>query len=74
MNKEGRMKLELNYTCDICEEKIPIDFEKSFEEKKLQCPHCGVVYDFSEDDLAKFNECYKNFVQRMKASKKEPVL
>lgn len=68
------MKLELNYTCDICEETIPIDFGKSFEEKKLQCPHCGVVYDFSEDDLAKFNECYKNFVQRMKASKKEPVL
>jgi len=68
------MKLELKYTCDICEETIPINFEKSFQEKKLQCPHCGVVYDFSEDDLAKFNECYKNFVQRMKASKKETVL
>jgi DNA-directed RNA polymerase subunit RPC12/RpoP len=71
MNKEGKMQLQLNYTCDICEETIHLDFEKSFEEKKLECPHCGVVYDFSEDDLAKFNECYKNFVQKMKDSKKE---
>ena len=71
MNKEDKMQLRLNYTCDVCEETIHLDFEKSFEEKKLDCPHCGVVYDFSEDDLKKFNECYNNFVQRMKESKKE---
>lgn len=65
------MQLELNYSCDVCEKIIQLDFEKSFEEKILECPHCGVVYDFSEDDLAKFNECYKSFVQNMKESKKK---
>ena len=65
------MQLQLNYSCDVCEEIIHLDFEKSFEEKKLDCSHCGVVYDFSEDDLVKFNECYTNFVQKMKESKKE---
>ena len=71
MNKESKMQLQINYSCDVCEDTIQLDFEKSFEEKKLDCPHCGVVYDFSEDDLAKFNECYKSFVQKMKESKKK---
>ena len=65
------MQLQINYSCDICEEAIHLDFEKSFEEKKIECQQCGVVYDFSEDDLAKFNECYTNFVQKMKEAKKE---
>jgi transcription elongation factor Elf1 len=65
------MQLRLNYTCDVCEETIQLDFEKSVEEKKIECQHCGVVYDFSDDDLAKFKECYKSFVQKMKESKKK---
>jgi len=69
MKKENKMQLRLNYTCDICEGTIHLDFEKSFEQKKIECDHCGVVYEFSDDDLTKFNECYKNFVQKMKEAK-----
>lgn len=75
MKKEDKMPLRLNYTCDVCEGTIQLDMTKSFEEKRIECNHCGVVYDFSDDDLAKFNECYKNFVQKMKEARKEiPLL
>jgi DNA-directed RNA polymerase subunit RPC12/RpoP len=73
MNKEVKMQLQVNYSCDVCEETIHLDFEKSFEEKKLECPHCGVVYDFSEDDLAKFNLCYNELLQKMNAANKKQV-
>ena len=67
------MKLQVNYRCDICEEIIQLNFEKSLSEKKLQCPNCGVVYDFSEDDLANFNNCYNDLLNRMTEANKQQV-
>ncbi len=65
------MELQLNYTCDVCEQSFQLDFEKSMEESKIQCPHCNVVYDFSEEDINNFNECYYSFVTKMKEANKE---
>lgn len=68
------MKLQVTYRCDVCEEKILIDFEKSMREKKLECPNCGVVYDFSPEELANFNKCYHEFLNKMnEAGKKETI-
>jgi len=67
------MQLQVNYRCDVCENMINLDFQKSLEEKKIECSHCGVVYNFSEEDLASFNRCYNEFVQKMKEADKEPV-
>ncbi len=67
------MDLQLNYTCDICEQSFLLDFEKSMEESKIQCPHCNVVYEFSAEDITSFNECYHSFVTQMKAVNKEQV-
>ena len=67
------MKLQVNYTCDICEQTIPLDFEKSFGQKKLECSNCGVVYNFSEEDLAKFNQCYNDLVKKLGEVKKEKI-
>lgn len=63
------MQLQLNYTCDVCETKFSPDLQNSMNEKKIQCPSCRVVYNFSEDDLIKFKECYNNFVKKMKEAK-----
>ncbi|MBT8387778.1 MAG: hypothetical protein KJO12_10240 [Ignavibacteria bacterium] len=67
------MELQLNYTCDICEQSFLLDFEKSMEESKIQCPHCNVVYEFSAEDIANFNECYQSFVTQMKEVNKGQV-
>jgi transcription elongation factor Elf1 len=67
------MQLEINYTCDVCEETIHLNFEKSLETKKLECTHCGVIYDFSEDDLINFNRCYNDLLQKMKEANKQEV-
>lgn len=67
------MKLQINYKCDVCDEPIHIDFEKSFKENKLECPHCGVVYNFSEEDLAKFNKCYYDLLDKITSAKKENI-
>ncbi len=67
------MELQLNYTCDICEQSFLLDFEKSMEESKIQCPHCNVVYEFSAEDITSFNECYQGFVTQMKEVNKGQV-
>jgi|GEM_PF-3412263 len=67
------MKLHINYTCDVCEEAIQIDFEKSFNENKLECPHCGVIYNFSTGDIEKFNKCYQDLLQKISSAKKENI-
>ncbi len=67
------MELQLNYTCDICEQSFLLDFEKSMEESKIQCPHCNVVYEFSAEDITSFNECYQSFVTQMKEVNKGQV-
>ncbi len=67
------MELQLNYTCDICEQSFLLDFEKSMEESKIQCPHCNVVYEFSTEDITSFNECYQSFVTQMKEVNKGQV-
>ena len=67
------MELQLNYTCDVCEQGFLLDFEKSMEESKIQCPHCNVVYEFSAEDITNFNECYQNFVTQMKEVNKGQV-
>ena len=67
------MELQLNYTCDICEQIFLLDFEKSMQESKIQCPHCNVVYEFSKEDIASFNSCYHEFVNKMKEANKEQV-
>jgi len=63
------MQLQLYYTCDVCETKFSLDLQNSMNEKKIQCPSCCVVYNFSEDDLIKFKECYNNFVKKLKETK-----
>lgn len=65
------MQLQLNYTCDVCEDKFLLDFKKSMEESKIQCPHCKVVYEFSDEDIKNFNNCYENFKSKIKEAKKE---
>jgi DNA-directed RNA polymerase subunit RPC12/RpoP len=65
------MQLQLNYICDVCESKFFIDLQNAMKEKKIQCPTCQVVYNFSEEDLQKFNECYNNFVKKMKEAKEK---
>ena len=67
------MQLQLNYTCDICEDKFLLDFKKSMEEHKIQCPHCNVVYEFSDEDLEKFNSCFEDFKSKIQESKKEQI-
>jgi DNA-directed RNA polymerase subunit RPC12/RpoP len=67
------MELQLNYTCDICEQIFLLDFEKSMEESKIQCPHCNVVYEFSAEDITSFNQCYQSFVTQMKEVNKGQV-
>ena len=67
------MQLQINYICDVCEETIQLNFEKSLEEKKLECPHCGVIYDFSEEDLINFNLCYNELLKKMKEANKQQV-
>ena len=67
------MQLQVNYRCDVCEKMIALNFEKSLEEKKIECEHCGVVYNFSEEDLASFDRCYNEFVQKMKEANKQQV-
>ena len=66
-------QLQINYRCDICEEKILIDFEKSYKEGRLECPNCGVVYDFSEEELQNFNRCYQQFLNKMKEADKKQI-
>ncbi len=65
------MKLQLSYTCDVCEETTHIDFENSFHENRLECPHCGVNYHFSEKDFVKFNKGYNELLQRINSVTKE---
>ena len=65
------MKLQINYTCDVCEEAIQIDFEKSFRETKLECPHCGVIYNFSKEDFSKLNMDYNDLLDKILSAKKE---
>jgi len=67
------MELQINYRCDICEEKILIDFEKSYNEGRLECPNCGVIYDFSADELKNFNRCYQEFLNKMKNANNEQI-
>ena len=67
------MKLQINYTCDVCEETIYIDFENSFHETKLECPHCGVFYNFSEEDFTKLNNDYNDLVDKIRSAKKENI-
>ena len=66
------MQLQLNYTCDVCEDKILLDLKNSMEKKKIQCTNCNVIYNFSDEDLSKFNECYNSFVNKMKDAKEKP--
>ena len=65
------MQLQLNYTCDVCEDKFLLDLHNSMKEKKIQCPSCRVVYNFSEEDMIKFNDCYNSFIKKMKESKEK---
>ncbi len=65
------MQLQLNYTCDICEKKFLLDLDKSMKEKQIQCPNCNVIYNFSEEDLIKFNQCYNDFIKQMNEVKKK---
>lgn len=65
------MKLQINYTCDVCEGIILFDFEKSFQGNKLECPHCGVIYSFSEEDISSFARCYNDLLQKITTAKKE---
>ena len=65
------MKLQINYTCDVCEETIDIDFEKSFHETKLECPHCGVFYNFSKKNFAGLNKDYNDLLEKISSAKKE---
>lgn len=67
------MQLQVNYRCDVCENMIDLNFEKSLEEKKIECAHCGVVYNFSEEDLLSFDRCYNEFIQKMKEANKQQV-
>lgn len=67
------MELQVNYTCDICETAFLLDFKKSMEESEIKCPHCNVVYEFTDEDLIKFNECYNNFLNKLKEVNKEQV-
>jgi transcription elongation factor Elf1 len=67
------MQLQVNYRCDVCENMIHLDFQKSLEQKKIECTHCGVIYNFSKEDLSRFNSCYNEFVQKMKEANKQPV-
>ena len=71
MKKGGEMQLQLNYTCDVCEDKFLLNLQNSMKEKKIQCPNCHVIYNFSEDDLMNFNKCYTNFVKKMKTAKEK---
>ena len=71
MKKGGIMQLQLNYTCDVCEDKFLLNLQNSMKEKKIQCPNCHVIYNFSEDDLMNFNECYTKFVKKMKGAKEK---
>ncbi len=67
------MQLQINYICDVCEETIHLNFEKSLEAKKLECPHCSTIYNFSEEDLINFNNCYKELLKKMKEASKQQV-
>ena len=67
------MDLQLNYTCDICETGFLLNFEKSEEQSKIQCPHCNVVYKFSDEELSNFHACYEEFVNKMKEANKEEI-
>ena len=69
--KENYMKLQLCYTCDVCDETSQIDFENSFRKNRLECPHCGVNYHFSERDFVKFNKSYNELLQRINSVTKE---
>jgi transcription elongation factor Elf1 len=65
------MQLQLNYTCDVCEDRFLLDLNNSMNEKKIQCPSCRVVYNFSEEDMIKFNDCYNSFIKKMKEAKEK---
>ena len=67
------MQLQVNYRGDVCENMIDLNFEKSLEEKKIECTHCGVVYNFSEEDLISFDRCYNEFGQKMQEANKQQV-
>jgi len=67
------MQLQINYLCDVCEEKIHLNFEKSLEANKLECPHCNTIYKFSEEDLINFNNCYNELLKKMKEANKQQV-
>ena len=62
--KENYMKLQLCYTCDVCDETSQIDFENSFRKNRLD-------YHFSERDFVKFNKSYNELLQRINSVTKE---
>ncbi len=60
------MHPQINYRCDVCEDKFLLDFQKSKEENKFQCPNCNVEYDFSKEELTQLGESYQNYLITLK--------
>ena len=67
------MHPQVNYRCDVCEDKFLLDFRKPKQENKIQCPHCHVEYDFSEEELTQLGESYQNYLSTFKEEGEEKI-
>ncbi len=65
------MHPQINYRCDVCEDKFLLDFQKSNRKNKFQCPHCHVEYEFSKEEIAQLDEGYQNYVTTLKEEREE---
>ena len=67
------MYTQINYRCDVCEDKFLLDFQKPGLENKFQCPNCRVEYEFSEEELTQLNDSYQNYLNTLKEERGENI-
>jgi len=67
------MHPQINYRCDVCEDKFLLDFQKPSQENKFQCPNCHVEYEFSEEELTQLNDGYQNYLNAFKEEGEEKI-
>jgi len=67
------MHPQVNYRCDVCEDKFLLDFRKPKEENKFQCPNCRVEYEFSKEELTQLNDGYQTYLNTLKDEGEEKI-
>ncbi len=67
------MQPQINYRCDVCEDKFILEFKKPDMENKIECPHCHVEYEFSKEDLTKLSASYQDYLNTLENEGEEKI-